>query len=339
MISKFALAALVAVVAAPVLAQSTPPPSTVSFTVDANMPSLRDPNLHDTFDASINDAQIVSNIELECSAGKTGLFIRQDKQCAVSGSGSVINPANRQALPRTQYAGGYIVKKDGFTDAATLAVNYLGLGKVPPSSENFSGSLNLKPELTSTGAAALRDKVLAQLKGGNDSLIDQRVDTVDVSRLFIPSAGLPGDKGCTWNGNLVFFYQTSSWSIDLTANCTGNTSYAFKGNMPWSESPGVANQTQYDLNLAIAGADSVSDDEALFAPSAEDDLFAQADGIAGQIIMAQSSMVTVKVDGEDTETPAIVNANGTFTGTNVPLDVVRSFTTLMVLISPNLYGA
>ena len=134
------------------------------------------------------------------------------------------------------------MKSDGYTDGTTLMINYLAVGKVAPSTTAFSGSMNLKPEVTSTGAAALRDVVLKKLNSGGN-LIDQRVDTVDLSRLFIPSAGLPSDKGCTWSGNMVFAYQTESWFLDLAANCDGKE-YSLKGNMPWTDSPGVENQTQ-----------------------------------------------------------------------------------------------
>src|SRR5690606_18085546 len=162
---------------------------------------------------------------------------------------SIVNPANQQLLPRTQYAGGYTVKADGFTDGSTMSVNYLAVGRVQPSATTFKGSMSLRPEVTSTGAAALRDVVLEQLNAdASGTLIDTRVDTVDLSRLYIPSAGLPSDEGCTWSGNMVFAYQTESWFLDLTATCAGKD-YALKGNMPWTDTPGVDNQTQYDLTL------------------------------------------------------------------------------------------
>lgn len=321
-------------------AQTTPAPANVVFTTTAVMPTLKDPSQKDTFAVSLDDSQVKTQLTVTCTAGHTTLLImRSDKTCAVAGSGSIVNPSNQQLLPRTQYTGGYVVKSDGSTDGSGLAINYLAVGKVAPSTENFNGSMNLKPEVTSSGASALRDAVLKNLGGGeNDSPIDNRVDTVDLNGLYIPSAGLPSDKGCTWNGNMVFAYQTQSWFMNLTANC-GGTSYQLKGNMPMTDSPGVANQNQYDLTLTLPSADTQGDD-ALFASSdANSDLFSAADGITAQIIMKNSNFVTVDIDGVPTQTPAKVDASGTFVGTNVPLETVRSLATLFGLLSSNLFGA
>jgi hypothetical protein len=335
---KFALVPLVIASLIPLAAHAQTTPATVAFNASAVMPSLTDVAQKDTFSVTLDDEQVKTSLALTCSAGHTTLLIvRSDKECAVVGNGSIVNPSNKQIIPRAQYAGGYIVKSDGYTDAATLAINYLAVGRVPPSSEKFGGSMNLKPELTSSGAAALRDAVLKSI-GAEGGLIDQRVDTVDLNNLFIPSAGLPSDKGCTWRGNMVFAYQTSSWFLDLTANCDG-TEYAFKGNMPWTDTPGVEDQTQYDLTLTLASAE-ISSDEALFAaPDENSDLFAAVDGIAAQILMKESDHVTIEVDGVPTETPSHVEASGSFVGTNVPVEAVRSLATLFGLLSSNLFGA
>jgi hypothetical protein len=326
---------------AAVQAQQTPP-ATVTFTAAANMPSLKDSSRNDTFTVGITDAQVAATLVLTCQAGRSNLLVfHTDRACEVSGNGSIINPANQQKLPRTQYVGGYTVKADGSTDGGAMSINYLAVGKAPASSTQFSGSMNLKPENTSSGAAAIRDAVLKKINADNSSgaVIDQRVDTVDISRLYIPSAGFPSDKGCTWNGNMVFSYQTNSWFMNLTGNCNGKD-YALKGNMPWTKSPNTEAQTQYDLTLTLP-SDKVTSDDALFASTegANADLFATVDGITGQIIMKESSYVTTKVDGEDTTTPSQVDASGTLTGTNVPLDTVRSLAVLFGLLSENLFGA
>jgi hypothetical protein len=338
MIARNSLVALLVLFAGPAMAQDVP--ASVTFKASATMPSLRDASKQDTFAVALNDAQVSTSLQLTCSASRTTfLVVRSDKTCAVAGDGSIVNPASKQLLPRTQYAGGYVVKKDGYTDGAGLSINYLALGRVAPSAATFTGSMNLKPELTSTGAAALRDAVLAKLSGNaGGALIDQRVDTVDLSRFFIPSAGLPSDEGCAWSGNMVFAYQTESWFLDLVASCAG-TEYALKGNMPWTDTRGVENQTQYDLTLALPSSAALGDD-ALFATSAANsDLFSAADGITAQIIMKESSYVTIDVDGVPTETPSQVDASGTFVGTNVPLETVRSLATLFGLLSSNLFGA
>lgn len=315
-------------------------PAAVQFNVAASMPTLKDPSRKDVFTVAIKDAEVGSQLELICSAGYTSMLImRSDKACSVSGNGSIFHPATKAALPRTQYAGGYVVKGDGYTDGSTLSVNYLALGKAAPSAEAFEGSLNLKPEVTSSGASALRDSVLANLnQNSSGALIDTRVDTVDLSRFYIPSAGLPSDKGCAWSGNMVFAYQTESWFLNLVANCDG-VEYPLKGNMPWTDSPGAENQTQYDLTLTLPSAEAVGDDALFASAGANDDLFAVADGITAQIIMKESSYVTIDIDGEQTETPSQVDASGTFNGTNVPLPVVRSLATLFGLLSSNLFGA
>jgi hypothetical protein len=323
-------------------AQQAPAPAEVAFTANATMPSLKDNTKDDTFVVGLTDAQVVTTLTLKCQAGRSKLLVfHSDKACEVSGNGSIINPANQQKLLRTQYLGGYTVHADGSTDGSTMSINYLALGKAPASSTAFSGSMNLKPENTSTGAAAIRDAVLKKVNADNTSgaVIDQRVDTVDISRLYIPSAGFPSDKGCTWSGNMVFSYQTNSWFMGLTATCDGKD-YVLKGNMPWTKSPGAQAQTQYDLTLTLPSAKATTDD-ALFAPtaSANGDLFAAADGVTGQIIMKESNYVTTSVDGQDTTTPAQVDASGKLTGTNVPLDTVRSLGVLLGLLSENLFGA
>jgi len=339
-ISLLPLFAVVLPVAAFAQAAPATVPANVTFAASATMPTLKDPSKKDTFAVTLGDAQVATQLDITCSAGHTTLLImRQDKECAVAGAGSIINPSTKQALPRTQYSGGYVVGSDGYTDGATLAVNYLALGRVAPSTAAFAGSMNLKPETTSTGAAALRDTVLGNLNSNSGgTLIDQRVDTVDLTRLFIPSAGLPSDEGCTWSGNMVFAYQTESWFLDLVATCAG-TDYVLKGNMPWTDSPGVEAQTQYDLTLTLPSAESQSDDALFATADANNDLFSAADGITAQIIMKESKLVTVDIDGVPTETPSQVDASGSFTGTNVPVEVVRSLATLFGLLSSNLFGA
>lgn len=340
------IAAVLTSLAFPAMAQQAAPEAKVALTAVADMPSLKDISKRDSFTVRLADGQIVTSMNLGCQLGKAGTFGfgAQDRGCEVTGTGSILNPKNpQQMLPRAQYAGGYVVQKDGTTAGDKIVINYLALGRVAASSASFGGSMNLKPELTSGGAQALKDSVLKSLKGSNgNTLIDERVDTIDFNRFYVPSAGLPSDKGTTWTGNMVFSYQTESWYLRLVANYNG-TEYKLEGNMPWTDSvddkgQAVDGQTQYDLTLTLPGANAQGDD-ALFASSGDDDLFAAADGISGQIIMKQGKMVTVKIDGEDTETPSYVEASGTLTGTNVPLEVVRSWATVMGILSQSLYGA
>ncbi len=337
----FGSGAVYAQQAAPAATAPAAPAAAVTFTTDATMPSLTDNTKDDHFTVGITDPQVATTLTLTCQAGRSSLLVfHVNRACGVSGNGAIINPANGEKLPRTQYIGGYTVQPDGTTDGSTMSVNYLSVGKVPASSIQFSGSLNLKPENTSTGAAAIRDAVLKKINADNTSgaVIDQRVDTVDINNLYIPSAGFPSDQGCTWNGNMVFAYQTNSWFLGLNAACAGKT-YVFKGNMPWTKSPGVEQQTQYDLTLTEPSAQQSSDDALFASGNANADLFASVDGISGQIIMKESNYVTTQVDGQDTTTPAQVDASGSLKGSNVPLDTVRSLGVLFGLLSENLFGA
>lgn len=322
------------------LGQSAPA-ATVNFTTIADMPTLKDTSKQDTFSVGLQDAQIKTSFKINCTAGGSRFVIfHKDKICAFQNgsAGSIFNPKTSQWLPRTQFVGAYTVTKDGSTDGKAMSVNYLALGTVAPSQAQFGGSLNLKPELTSSGAAGLKDLVLNKLKGTSNAPINTAVDTIDFNRLFVPGAGLPSDKGCTWNGNAVFTYQTYSWFFKVSAECSGKT-YQLAGNMPFTDSPGVEGQTQYDLVLTLPQANAVGDD-ALFADATGDgDLFAAADGISGQIIMKNSNMVNVTVDNEQITTPAYVDASGSFTGQNVPLEVVRSFATLIGILPSTFFGA
>lgn len=329
-----------AILCSPAFGQVTPP--AVQFKATADMQSLLNKDRNDTFSVFVGDQQIQTNLTLVCQPGTTKYFVMSKKRgCSTVGNGALITPT-KERLPRTQYMGGYVVEKDGFTDTSTLRINYLAVGRSEASSAGFSGSMNLKPELTSSGAQSLVDTVLRKANetaGTGTTLIDKRVDTIDLNRVTIPSAGLNSDKGCAWSGNMVFSYQTKSWYMDLNASCAGKE-YKLKGNMPWTDTPNVADQTQYDLTLTLpqAGMEAGSD-AALFAKSGDDDLFAKADGISAQIIMKQSRNVKVKVDGVDTDNPSYVDASGTFTGTRIPLEAVRSFATLFALLSYSFFGA
>lgn len=314
---------------------------TVTMSARANMQSYRDKAMRDLFTSNVADKQVETALKVECQAGISDVFKRQDQACAVSGNGAIINPTNQKRLPRTQFAGGYIVRADGYTDASSLSINYLPVGKVPASSEAFSGNLTLKPEAPSTGALAIRDSVLSYLKADTKNagkLIDERIDSIQFSNFEVPSAGLPSDKGCVWNGNMIFSYQTSSWFIDVNARCN-DRDMRLKGNMPWTESVGTANQTQYDLNLVLPSG-STNTDDALFAGTdGTEDIFATADGISGQIIMKESGYVNTLVDGEETKVATNIEISGNFTGHNVPVETVRSFATVMSILSKTFFGA
>lgn len=311
---------------------------TVTFTMKASMPSLRDETLKDSFTVGVADKQVETTLKITCQGATAGIISGQNESCAVTGNGALINPSNGQKLQRTQYAGGWVVKSDGFTDGASLTVNYLALGKVPASNGRFAGSMMLKPENPSTAASLLRDTILKKIKVAESGLIDERVDTVQFSNFTVPSAGLPSDKGCVWNGNMVYAYQTESWFIEVTAKCAGKE-YPLKGNMPFTATPNVGNQNQYDLTLTLPSADTATDDALFAEPTGDADLFAAADGISGQIIMKESGFVDVEVDGQMDKLATDIDASGSFTGQNIPLEAVRSFGIIVGILSRTFFGA
>jgi hypothetical protein len=311
---------------------------TVNFTMKASMPSLRDETLKDSFTVGVLDAKVETTLKITCQAARGGIISGTNESCAVTGNGVLINPQNGQKLQRTQYAGGWVVKSDGFTDGATLAVNYLAVGKVPASNGRFAGTMMLKPENPSTTASLLRDTILKKIKSGESGLIDERVDTIQFNNFTVPSAGLPSEKGCVWNGDMVYSYQTESWFMEVRAKCAGKE-YQLKGNMPLTDTPNVGNQTQYDLTLTLPAEDIASDDALFAEPTGDADLFAAADGISGQIIMKESGYVDVEVDGQMDKLASEIDASGSLTGQNVPLEAVRSFGVIIGILSRTFFGA
>lgn len=311
---------------------------TLNFTMKASMPSLRDAKMKDSFTIGLNDAKVDTTLKISCQAAQGGLISGTNESCAVTGNGALINPANGQKLQRTQYAGGWVVKSDGFTDGAQMSVNYLALGKVAASNARFAGSLMMKPENPSTTASLLRDSILKKIKTTESGLIDERVDTVQFNNFTVPSAGLPSDKGCVWNGDMVYSYQTESWFMELKVKCSGKE-FPLKGNMPFTETPNVGNQHQYDLTLTLPSAEEGTDDALFAQPTGDADLFAAADGISGQIIMKESAYVDAEVDGQMDKLATEIDASGTLTGQNVPLEAVRSLGTIIGIMSRTFFGA
>ncbi|MEO6608389.1 MAG: hypothetical protein ABIN69_07955 [Aestuariivirga sp.] len=311
---------------------------TVTFTMKADQQSLRDKTLFDTFTVGLADKQVETNLTIKCQAATGGIIGGQNESCAVTGNGVLVNPANGQKIQRTQIAGGWVEKSDGYTDATTLKTNYLAVGKVAASEGAFSGSMMLKPKVPSTTASLLRDSIMKNLKSKQSGLIDERVDTVQLVNFTVPSIGLPSDKGCVWNGDMVYAYQTSSWFINVKAKCNGKE-YQLKGNMPFTATPNVGNQHQYDLTLALPSADVGTDDALFAAPSGDADAFAAADGISGQIIMKESQYVDVESDGQTDKVAVNIDGTGSFVGQNVSLDAVRSFSLIVGILSRTFFGA
>ena len=64
---KMLLAALCSAAILPALAQE----AKVDITLNAAMPSIRDPSRNDAFKFTLTDAKIVTSLALECQAGRT----------------------------------------------------------------------------------------------------------------------------------------------------------------------------------------------------------------------------------------------------------------------------
>jgi len=336
-------ATLFVLFAAPGLARAEAP-ATVTFGGEANMPSLKDPKQHDKFNIVVSDTQVVTSFNVQCRAGTSALggLVKANEECAVTGNGSIINPNNAdQKFPRAQYTGGFVVQPDGATDMSKVLVNYLPVGKVPASSSTLTGVIKLKPENPSPTAGLLKELVLKNLRsqaGDTGSMLDTRVDTVEIPDLFLPSAGFTSDQGCNWRGSMAFAYQSESWFMDLTATC-GGKSFAMKGNMPWVDAPGAKDRTQYNLVLTLPSSEAASDAAMFATPTGDTDMFASANGISGTINMDESMYVDTMVDGKTEHLPMRSKLSGSITGHGVPLDTVRSFANLIAILSRTFFGA
>lgn len=108
--------------------------------------------------------------------------------------------------------------------------------------------------------------------------------------------------------------------------------------MPFTETPNAGNQHQYDLILTLP-SDSGTDDALFTEPTGDTDLFAAADGISGQIIMKESAFVDVEVDGVMDKVASDIDATGSLTGQNVPIEAVRSLATILGILSRTFFGA
>jgi len=340
----------------PAFAQTTPPPADVTFTLDANMQTLKHPddgNARDIFSVELKDAQVDTIWNWACTSGRDtfGGLGHADKICGFQGgsAGKVRNPKKADTDPtawivRTQFQGQFTVSKDGTTDMSTMSINYLPNGKPA----TFGGSMNLKPELTSGNAfTGLKDTVLKKLQLDSSTPIDTRVDTIDWNRVYVPSAGLPSDKGCTWeNSHAAFPYQTFAWYLDLKATCVSmnpttkqdeTAVYSLSGNMPFIGDNTVEGDTSYNLVLTLGGGDAQTDAD-LFVDSSDDSLFADVTGITGTITMHNSQIASLTLDGAPIKNPVLVKAEGKLSGSGVPLQVVRSLAMLIGMIPGTFVG-
>ncbi|RYD39633.1 MAG: hypothetical protein EOP85_15610 [Verrucomicrobiaceae bacterium] len=328
-------AAVVALSAGSVFAQAPAPSPTVDFKMTADFASLRPktdkkaPAAMDVIDIEFSHATGRTKLKLECQPGETTLLVRRrDRACKVTGDGWITNPKNGEQLHRVKYEGGLVTNSEGYTDARNLKVIYLAVNGGASTSAEFTGALLLKPEKTPQDAMAFVNGMVNKVTKAGEGLIDTRVDIIGYRKFGTPSQGLNTDRGCVWNDNMGWSYQSELWRMDLKAACPTkdgkSQEFKFSGNMPYSEESGPNGEAQYKLTLTPPSASATSDD-ALFNSNSDDDLFASADGISATINMVEDQVVEVLVDGKKTENASHIEATAKFTGTNVPATLLNSF--------------
>lgn len=315
------------------LAQSTT--ETVTLKLSVYQPSLFDSAQRDTFKGVIDDRSATTTYELECSAGSSGLLglSRIDETCAVKGSGVIKNPNNpSQTLQRINYLGGYKIdaKADGYVDATSIKAEYIRVGSVPAESAAYGGSLKMMPESPSQSATALRDALLKSLQekatGTQAVEFSNEIDSIRFDNFTVPHVGQKDSVSCSWTGDAIYAYANDAWQMDLTARC-GDKVVELEGNMPLVEGPGGGDyQDAYVVNLIVPGAGSGD-------PFAAPDPFATVDGITGEIRHVGSGRANE--DGVYER----VEVSGQLVGTGVPLEAVRSFAEIFVLLARTFEGA
>ena len=308
---------------------------TVKINLAVTQPSLFDSDSKDTFKGSVDDRSGTTTYEVTCSAGASAWLglSRIDEACAVNGSGSIKNPNNpSQALPRISYLGGFTVqaKSDGYTDAATITANYLRAGSAGAENSSFKGSFVMKPENPSESARALGDALVNKLKetaAGTETVqYNTEIDSVRFEGFTVPQVGQRDSVACAWTGDAIYAYANDAWQMQFDVKC-GDAAYRLEGNMPLVDAPaGSDHQQEYAINLVLPGAGGGD-------PFAAADPFATVDGVTGVLNLTNSGRATE--DGVYEK----VAVSGDLTGTGVPLELVRGFGQIIVILGRTWFGA
>jgi hypothetical protein len=319
--------------AAPAFAQSTT--ETVTFSLQAAQPSLFDSDLNDTFTGTVDDRMATTTFEVVCSAGASAWLglSRVDEACSVAGNGLIKNPNNpAQTLPRVQFSGGFtiVADQDGYTDATTILANYLRAGAAGAESTSFRGHLMMQPEDPSESALALSQRLIQNLQetaaGGDQVEYSSEIDSIRFENFVVPHMGHQGSEACSWTGDAIFAYANNAWQMQFDVRC-GADSYRLEGNMPLLDAGGGKDyQQEYNLNLVLPGAGGGD-------PFAAADPFATIDGITGQLRIANGGRSTEDGVYES------VTVTGELIGTGVPLELVRGYGQIMIVLGRTFFGA
>ncbi len=316
------------------LASAQSLPETVSIKMDITQPSMFDNGKRDTFKGVIDDKSGTTSFDVTCSAGSSAFMglSRTDEACAVSGNGVIKNPNNpAQTLPRLSYSGGFTIegKNDGYTNVSTILANYLRAGSAGAENKAFGGNLMMMPENPSASAAALSKALIKNLQekaAGTEAVeFSTEIDSVRFEGFTIPHVGLGNTVSCSWTGDAIYAYANDAWQMAFDVKC-GDMSYRLEGNMPLAEASADSDhQEEYVVNLVVPGAGGGD-------PFAEADPFATVDGITGVLKMTNSGR---KTEGDVYEK---VSVTGTLTGNGLPLEVVRGYGQIMVILGRTYFG-
>lgn len=308
---------------------------TVKLTMTVNQPSLFDTSKRDTFKGAVDDRSGTTAFEVECSAGSSAFMglSRTDETCRVSGSGAIKNPNNpAQTAQRINYAGGFVIAadKDGYTDMSEVKANYLRVGSAPAENTAFGGNLVMMPENPSASATALRDALIKNLMekaaGAEAVEFSTEIDSIRFEGFTVPHVGQRDSKSCAWTGDAIYAYANNAWQMAFTVKC-GDVNLKLEGNMPLVEAAAGSDYTDaYVLNLVVPG-------EGGGDPFAEADPFASVPGITGTIKHVGSGR---KTDDGVYEKVAVT---GELVGTGVPLEAVRSFGQIFLILARTFEGA
>jgi hypothetical protein len=315
------------------MAQSTT--EVVKLQLAVSQPSLFSSDSKDTFKGTVDDRSGTTTLEVTCSAGASAWLglSRIDEACAISGNGTIKNPTNpSQSLPRISYSGGFTVEAaaDGYTNAATMLANYLRAGSAGAENGSFKGNLVMAPENPSASARALGDRLIKNLQetatGTEAVQYDTQIDSVRFENFTVPHVGQRDSEPCSWSGDAIYAYANNSWQMEFEVKC-GDKSFGLEGNMPLVDAAaGSAHQQEYQLNLVLPGAGGGD-------PFAAADPFAVVDGITGTIRMTNSGRAS------DDGVYEKVAVDGELNGTGLPLEVVRGFGQIVVVLGRTWFGA